>query len=147
MISADFKTFVACELSNRVHHVWGNCSNKFECRILWSLKRVTHYNFTNWSSTRPVTLVAVKISVASQLETIVTFILDSADLCWPVTFIMEPVVSTVFDFGYISAFIIWLCWYNNIFTVSSTETWWTSTDKCLSIDVTTANSSVLARVR
>lgn len=138
MISADFESFVACELSDGVHHVWWNCSNKLKCCVFGCLKKAALDNFTHWCSTRPVSLVAVKIFVTSQLEAVITFILDSADLSWPVTFVVEPVVSTVYDFRYISAFIIWLWWHYNIFAVGTAESWWTAAYKCLGIDITTA---------
>lgn len=47
MISADFESFVACELSDGVHHVWWNCSNKLKCCVFGCLKKAALDNCGN----------------------------------------------------------------------------------------------------
>jgi hypothetical protein len=105
MVTTNLVARVATELSDGVHQVFWHSSDKLEFTVLWSHKSLASYNFAFWCFTGPVSLVAVDVSVSDQLESIVAFVLYSADLCWPVTFVMEPVVSAILDRRYMVAVV------------------------------------------
>jgi len=101
---------VATELCDGVHQVRWDSTDKLEFTVFRSHEDSALNNFTSWCNTGPVSFVAVDISVSDQLESIVTFVLYSADLSWPVTLVVEPVVSSVFDFRNVAAVIISIWW-------------------------------------
>jgi len=149
VVTTDLVAWVATELSDGVHQVFWHSSDKLEFTVLWSHQSLASYNFAFWCFTGPVSLVAVDVSVPDQLESVIAFVLHSTDLCGPVTFVMEPVVSAILDLRYMVTVVIcwrgdWCYrWEGNLIASCTSERISASACECVVNNITHANTPIL----